>query len=49
MRLAVGDGGVLATDRADADAAEWKNPGFDRSLAHDLDHRADIDVLIEIG
>jgi hypothetical protein len=40
---------MLATDRADANAAERKNPGFDRSPAHHLDDPAHIDVLIEVG
>jgi len=36
-------------DRADANAAKWKDPGLDRRLAHHFDNRAYIDVPIEIG
>src|SRR5450755_2741348 len=32
MRTPVGDGGVFASDSADADAPERENPGFDRGL-----------------
>ena len=49
MRPAVGDGVVLAADRADANAAERKNPGFHRGLADDFDDLAHIDARIEIG
>ena len=45
----VGDGVVLAADRANANASERKDPGFDRGLADDLDDRAHIDPRIEIG
>src|SRR4051794_14812942 len=37
MRRAVGDGEMFAANGADPDAAEWKDPGFDRGLAHGLD------------
>jgi len=40
---------MLAFDRADADAAERKDSGLDRGLADDLNHRAHIDELVEIG
>jgi hypothetical protein len=40
---------MLAADGADANAPEWKNPGFHRGLADDLDDLAHIDVLIEVG
>jgi hypothetical protein len=40
---------MLATDGADANAAEWKNPGFHGCLAHRLDDPSHIDVLIEVG
>src|SRR5450759_185244 len=49
LRIPVGDGVVLASDSADANAAERKNPGFHRGLAHDFDDLADIDAGIEIG
>jgi hypothetical protein len=40
---------MLATDRADANAPERKNPGFDRGLADDFDDFAHIDPRVEIG
>ena len=40
LRVAVGDGVMLAADGADANAAERKNAGFHRGLAHDLDDQA---------
>ena len=46
---AVRDGKMLASDGADADAAERKNAGFDRRPAHDFDHRADVDARLQIG
>src|SRR5229473_5649846 len=49
LRSPVGDGVMLATDGADANAAERKNPGFDRGPAYRLDDPAHIDVLIEVG
>src|ERR1700737_4150705 len=49
LRLSVGDGVMLATDRADANAGERKNSGFYCCLANHLDDRAHINVLIEVG
>src|SRR5450756_633218 len=49
LRRAVGDGIVLAANGADADAAERKNSGLDRSLAHEFDDLAHIDAGVEIG
>src|SRR6266567_8227494 len=40
---AVGDRIVLASDRANANAAEWKNAGFNRGLAHQFHNRTYID------
>src|SRR4051812_4725562 len=48
MRTAVGNGGVLAADGADADAAKRENPGFHRGLAHHLDHRLHVEAGLEI-
>jgi hypothetical protein len=47
--IAVGDGVVLAPDRANANAAERKNSSLNRGFAHGFDELADIDELIEIG
>src|SRR5258706_5784820 len=49
MRIPVGDGVVLATDRTNADAAERKDPGLHRGLADHLDDFPHIDARIEIG
>ena len=49
MRRPVSDGVTLAADGANANAPEWKNPGFHRGLAHDLNDLAHIDAGIEIG
>ena len=49
MRPPVGDGVMLATDRANPNAAEWKNPGLHRGLADDFHDLAHIDECIEIG
>src|SRR3984893_6355345 len=49
LRIAVGDGKMLATDRPHADAAERKNPGLHRGLADHLDDLAHIDAGLEIG
>src|SRR5450432_1734057 len=49
LRPAVGDGVMLAADGADADAAERKNPGFDRGLANEFDDRGHVDAGVEIG
>jgi hypothetical protein len=40
---------MLATERPDADAAEWKDPGLDRGLADDFDDSADVKARIEVG
>ena len=49
MRVAVGDGVVLAANRPNANAAERKDSGFYRSLADQFDDRAHIDVLVEVA
>src|ERR1043166_6953394 len=49
MRTAVGDGKMIAPDGADADAAERKDSGLDRRLAHQLDQRLHVDAGLEIG
>src|SRR5262245_6766294 len=49
VRIAVGDGVVLASDRADADAAEREDAGLGRGLAHDFDDFGHVDALVEIG
>jgi hypothetical protein len=49
MRIPVGDGVVLATDSADANAAERENAGFDRRPADYLDDLCHIQTGIEIG
>ena len=41
---AVGDRIMLASDGADANAAEREDAGFDRGLAHHFDDRADVDA-----
>ena len=46
---AVGDGVMLAADRADADAAERKDAGLDRGLAHELDDLGHVDAGVEVG
>src|SRR6478736_5428593 len=40
---------MLAFDSADADAAEREDAGLDRSLAHHLTRRADVEAVVEIG
>ena len=47
--LAVGDRIVLASDGADANAAEREDAGLDRGLANQLHDRAHVDAPIEIG
>ena len=47
--LAVGDRIVLASDGADANAAEREDAGLDRGLANQLDDRAHVDAPVEIG
>ena len=47
--VAVGDRIMLASDGADADAAERKDAGFHRRLADEFDDRAHVDALVEIG
>src|SRR6185312_7571477 len=49
IRTSIGDGIMLATNAADTDAAEWKDPGFDRGLADDFDDLAHVEPCIEIG
>src|SRR5665213_342967 len=49
IRTSIGDRVVLAANAADTDAAEWKDPGFDRGLADDFDDLADVEPCIEIG
>ena len=49
MRPPVGDGVMLAADRANANASERKDPGFHRGFADNLDHRAHIDAPVQIG
>src|SRR3977135_2945993 len=49
MRVAVGDGVVLAANRPNLNAAERKDSGFYRSLADQFDDRAHIDVLVELA
>ena len=49
LRVAVGNGVMLAFDGADANAAERKDSGFHRGLAHDLDDLGHIDARVEIG
>src|SRR3954469_3040871 len=49
VSLAVGDGVVLASDGADADAAEREYPGLHRGVADQFDDFAHIDLRIEIG
>src|SRR3981081_1344966 len=49
LPLAVGDGVVLTSDRADPNAAERKDPGFHRRLADHFDDCADIHARLEIG
>src|SRR4051812_16930437 len=40
---------MLASDGADADAAEREDAGLDRRLAHHLARRADVEAVVEIG
>ena len=42
--LAVGDGVVLASDGADANAAEREDAGLDRGLADQFDDLAHVDA-----
>src|SRR6201996_5463492 len=49
VRIAVGDRVVLASDGADADAAEREDAGLGRGLAYDFDHLGHVDALVEIG
>ena len=49
LRLAVGDRIMLASDGADADAAEREDAGLDRGLADQLHDRAHVDARVEIG
>ena len=49
IRLAVGDRVMLASDGADADAAEREDAGFDRGLADQFDDLAHVDAGVEIG
>src|ERR1700722_17100968 len=49
MRIAVGDGIMLAPDGADADAAEREDSGLHRGLADDFDDLAHVDAGVEIG
>src|SRR4051794_9667726 len=45
----IGDGIMLASDGADADAAEREDAGLDRGLAHHLARRADVEAVVEIA
>src|SRR6478735_4495508 len=45
----VGDRIMLAPDSANADAAERKDAGLHRRLAHHLARRADVEAVVEIG
>ena len=47
--LAIGDGEVLATNSADANAAERKNPGLHRSRADNFHNLAHVNPRIQIG
>src|SRR4029079_13339381 len=49
IRFPVRDCVVLATDGADANAPERKDPGFDCGLADDFDQLAHVDAGIEVG
>src|SRR5947209_19904657 len=49
LRAAVGDGGVLAADGADTDAAEREDAGLHRGLAHHFDYGSHINAGLEIG
>src|SRR3977135_4039341 len=49
IRRTVGDGVVLAAYRADAKAAERKDPGFHPGLADHFDNLVHIDTRVEIG
>src|SRR3954471_15805345 len=40
---------MLASDGADADAAEREDAGLDRRVAHHLTRRADVEAVVEIG
>src|SRR5665213_642803 len=49
LRIAVGDGVVLAAHRADAGASHGENPGLDGGLADHFAHLAHVDAGVEIG
>src|SRR6185312_12156800 len=49
VRIAVCDRVMLASDGANADAAEREDAGLDGGLADDRDDRADVDAAVEIG
>ena len=49
VRVAVGDRKMLASDGADANAAERKDAGFHRGLADEFDDRGHVDAAVEIG
>ena len=40
---------MLASDRADADAAEREDAGLDRGLAHELDDLGHVDAVVELA